>query len=135
MALRRATDRGSHASACSSRPGIGIPGIGTRDENPPAHRSIGNTRQRLRQISAAGQPLFSGYSTQQIRSCRRAPGYRYVAELVDSVRGAISSGDLAMIDISGALLDVSGPRYLDVAHYTPEANQRIAAIAKRLGYR
>jgi hypothetical protein len=57
---------------------------------------------------------------------RWAPGYRYISELVASVREAIASGDIQMIDVSNALTDMPGPRYLDVAHYSPEANAVLA---------
>jgi hypothetical protein len=57
---------------------------------------------------------------------RSAPGYRYISELVAVARAAIARGDIQMTDISDALLDVSGPRYLDVAHYSPEANAQLA---------
>ena len=62
-----------------------------------------------------------------------APGYRYISELVASVREAIARGDIQMIDTSNALTDMSGPRYLDVAHYSPEANAMLArAIASHM---
>ena len=57
---------------------------------------------------------------------RGAPGYRYISELVAAVRAAIASGDIPMTDISGALTNMPGPRYLDVAHYSPEANAVLA---------
>jgi hypothetical protein len=63
----------------------------------------------------------------------RAPGYRYISELVASVREAIARGDIQMIDTSNALSDMPGPRYLDVAHYSPEANAMLArAIASHM---
>ena len=35
-------------------------------------------------------------------------------------------GEVLMIDISDALADMPGPRYLDIAHYSPEANAVLA---------
>jgi len=64
---------------------------------------------------------------------RGAPGYRYISELVDVARAAIARGDLPMVDISQALDNVPGPRYLDTAHYSPEANAVLArTIASRI---
>ena len=64
---------------------------------------------------------------------RVAPGYRYISELVASARAAMAHGDIAMTDISDALTDMPGPRYLDVAHYSPEANTVLArTIANRM---
>ena len=57
---------------------------------------------------------------------RGAPGYRYISELVDVVRAAIARGDIPMTDISNALTNMPGPRYLDVAHYSPAANAMLA---------
>jgi len=66
-------------------------------------------------------------------AARTAPGYRYISELAATVRAAIAHGDLAMSDISNALNDMAGQRYLDVAHYTPEANRELArTIARQL---
>jgi len=59
---------------------------------------------------------------------RQAPGYRYLAELNDTVRKAISSGHLQMIDISDALNSLNEVRYIDVAHYTPAANRELARV-------
>jgi hypothetical protein len=64
---------------------------------------------------------------------RGAPGYRYISELVASARAAIARGEMPMTDISDALGNMTGPRYLDVAHFTPEANARLArAIANHM---
>ena len=64
---------------------------------------------------------------------RGAPGYRYISELVASARAAIARGEVPMTDISDALANMPGPRYLDIAHYTPEANAVLArAIAAHM---
>ena len=64
---------------------------------------------------------------------RRAPGYRYISELVASARAAIARGEVPMIDISDVLANVPGPRYLDIAHYSPEANAALArAVAAHM---
>jgi hypothetical protein len=64
---------------------------------------------------------------------RGAPGYRYISELVASARAAIARGEVSMIDISDALANMPGPRYLDIAHYSPESNAVLArAIAAHM---
>ena len=64
---------------------------------------------------------------------RGAPGYRYISELVASARAAIARGEVPMTDISDALANMPGPRYLDIAHYSPEANAVLArAIAQHM---
>jgi hypothetical protein len=64
---------------------------------------------------------------------RAAPGYRYISEMVASTRAAIARGEMPMTDISDALANMPGPRYLDIAHYSPEANVVLArAIAAHM---
>ena len=64
---------------------------------------------------------------------RGAPSYRYISELVASACAAIARGEMPMNDISDALADMPGPRYLDIAHYSPEANAVLArAIAAHM---
>lgn len=60
-------------------------------------------------------------------SARSAPGYRYLNELFAATRRQIANGQLSMIDLTGALDSLKEDRYLDVLHYTPAANQRLAA--------
>jgi len=63
-----------------------------------------------------------------------AVGYAYLADLDRAARAAIAGGELAMIDISDALNGLSEPRYLDVAHYTPQASAALArVIAQHIG--
>lgn len=57
-----------------------------------------------------------------------APGYRYVARARDAVRGAIAARRLEMTDLSDAFAGAEGPHYIDVAHYAPAANARLAAL-------
>ncbi len=59
---------------------------------------------------------------------RTGLGYRYVAELAATVKSAIAAGELDMVDISGALDAMDEPRYIDVAHYSPAANQELARV-------
>jgi hypothetical protein len=48
-------------------------------------------------------------------------------------RAAILRGDMPMIDISDALANMPGPRYLDIAHCSPQSNAELArAIAKHI---
>jgi hypothetical protein len=67
---------------------------------------------------------------------RTAVGYRYIKELVDTVRDAIARGELDMIDISQSLEGFDGPRYIDPVHYTPAAHWALArVIARQLAHR
>lgn len=66
-------------------------------------------------------------------AARSARGYGYLSELDGTVRKAIAERELAMIDISDALDSLKEPRYIDVAHYTPQANRALArVIAQRI---
>jgi hypothetical protein len=58
---------------------------------------------------------------------RRAPGYRYLSDMSAVARQQIAAGTLSMVDLSGALADLKDDRYIDVAHYSPAANERLAA--------
>lgn len=60
-------------------------------------------------------------------SARSADGYRYLHELFAATRQQIASGQLSMVDLSGALDSVKEDRYIDAAHYTPASNRRLAA--------
>ncbi len=62
---------------------------------------------------------------------RTEPGYRYVQEIVDTVRTAIARGDIDMIDISQVFNDLDEPRYIDAEHYTPAANSVLARVIAR----
>ncbi len=57
---------------------------------------------------------------------RTAAGYAYVHEMDDVIRHNIASGKLPMIDISRALRNIPGPKFIDVAHYSPSANKALA---------
>ena len=66
-------------------------------------------------------------------AARRAPGYRYIEDMVKTVRAHIASGDLPMIDLSDALDGVRGYRSIDIAHYAPASNRALAeAVAREL---
>lgn len=56
-------------------------------------------------------------------------GYRVLLRLRDTIRKEIALGNLKMIDLTDALNSIVGDRYVDIAHYTPEAN---AELAKRI---
>nr|UXE44091.1 hypothetical protein Hi04_10k_c1074_00010 [uncultured bacterium] len=58
---------------------------------------------------------------------RRLPEYAFFASLNDAVRAEIAAGRLAMIDLQDALDPMPHLRYVDLAHYSPAANQLIAA--------
>jgi len=57
---------------------------------------------------------------------REAPGYAYVVEMDHLIREAIASGKLPMIDLSQTLRGISDKKYVDVAHYSPLANEVLA---------
>lgn len=60
-------------------------------------------------------------------NARSAAGYRYLSDMFAVARQQIAAGQLAMIDLSDALDGLKEDRYIDVAHYSPAANQRLAA--------
>jgi hypothetical protein len=57
---------------------------------------------------------------------RTAPGYAYVQEMDGVIRHNIASGKLPMTDISQALRDLPGAKFVDVAHYSPIASKALA---------
>jgi len=59
---------------------------------------------------------------------RSTSDYQFLDELNKLVRSEIKSGNLAMVDISDTLADIKGDRYVDVAHYSPTANERLARL-------
>ncbi len=59
-------------------------------------------------------------------AAREAPGYGYIENMDKVVREAISSGKLNMIDLSQILHDSGDINYVDVAHYSPRANNLLA---------
>lgn len=64
-------------------------------------------------------------------AARRTPGFQYVEVMDATVREAIRAGQLTMIDLSQKLIDYEAPKYIDVAHYSPQANRRIAELIKQ----
>jgi hypothetical protein len=58
------------------------------------------------------------------------PGYKYFHEMDAMIRSEIKSGHLSMEDLSGSLDALSSKHlaYIDPAHYSPPANQRLAEI-------
>lgn len=60
-------------------------------------------------------------------AARETSGYRYFVEMDAHIRTAIANG-LGIIDLSSVLgeLDTSGRAYVDVAHYSPMANEVLA---------
>ncbi len=71
----------------------------------------------------AGNPLVPAMDVS-------VPGYRYYHEMVPFVRQHIALGELHMMDLSDSLLDISKEHraYIDMMHYSPEANRRLADI-------
>jgi len=63
---------------------------------------------------------------------RAARGYAYVKEMDGVIRQNIASGRLPMTDISQALRNMRGAKFIDVAHYSPMANKALAR--EILGY-
>jgi hypothetical protein len=65
-------------------------------------------------------------------AARKALGYAYLEEMFAALREEATKG--LMIDISMAYDGMTAARYIDVAHYSPEANRVLAAeIRRRLG--
>ncbi len=56
----------------------------------------------------------------------KARGYDFLAAMKDTVTKAIASGALDMTDIGQLLENADFQKYLDVAHYSPRANDLIA---------
>ena len=64
-------------------------------------------------------------------AARKALGYAYLEEMFAALREEAAKG--LMIDISMAYDGMTAARYIDVAHYSPEANRILAAeIWRRL---
>lgn len=63
---------------------------------------------------------------------RKDFGYQHLASLRQLLRDEIAAGRLGMIDGSDWLAGVSGDRYIDIAHYSPQAN---AELARQIGRR
>lgn len=59
-------------------------------------------------------------------AARETSGYGLFGSLRDRVREQIRSGDIGMTDATDVLDSMQQDRYLDVAHYTPNANARLA---------
>jgi lysophospholipase L1-like esterase len=57
---------------------------------------------------------------------KNALGYSYMEEMFAALRAEAQTGTL--VDISSALREMTADRYIDVAHYTPEANAQLARI-------
>ncbi len=63
---------------------------------------------------------------------RALEDYRHFADTNELLRREIAEGRLAMIDASGALASLPGGRYVDVAHYSPVANEQLARLIHRI---
>jgi hypothetical protein len=61
-----------------------------------------------------------------LEAARSAPGYRYLVETAKVVRDNIARKELDMIDISDALDTLDTYRVIDIAHYSPAANKKLA---------
>lgn len=57
---------------------------------------------------------------------RKTESYKFLEAVNTLVRSEIKNGNLPMIDASNVLSDLNEHRYVDVAHYSPSANMRLA---------
>ena len=59
-------------------------------------------------------------------AARNLESYHFVSEMNKHVRSEIKRGKFPMVDASDILEDVKQDRYVDAAHYSPAANERLA---------
>ena len=77
--------------------------------------------------------LFDQANPFVLPGATNAAGYRYLGEMFGNIRDQIKTGGLPIIDLSDALNGLQEDRYIDVGHYTPASNQRLAkAISQYL---
>ncbi len=67
-----------------------------------------------------------------LKHTRDSVGYKYFETLRTNIRHEIASGNLPFVDGSDWLDELDGDRYVDIAHYSPNANRLIANKLEQL---
>lgn len=71
--------------------------------------------------------LFDPNNPFVLRYARDSVGYKYFETMRANIRREIAAGNLPFVDGSDWLNEMDGDRYVDVAHYSPNANKLIAS--------
>lgn len=72
--------------------------------------------------------LFDQANPFVLPGATNAAGYAYLDEMFGTIRDQIKAGGLPIIDLSDGLNGLQEDRYIDVVHYTPASNRRLAKM-------